>query len=201
MSTRNDKKDPVTEQHTTQQSTSGKIPPQMPFANSHYAILGLHPSASVIEIRRAYRELSKRYHPDTTELPSALATTQFQRLNEAYGILSNPQSRSLYDLKIGYSRWNVIQDPSEAKKDPKTGQWSTSAYLDASDRPLSGGELFALFILGLTLIGCLVLAIFIAILRGDEVIPNTALPQDYASVALIFVSEARNTTQTLLTSL
>ncbi len=191
----------MTEQQTKQQSTSGKIPVQMPFANSHYAILGLHPSASVIEIRRAYRELSKRYHPDTTELPSALATAKFQRLNEAYGVLSNPQARSLYDLKIGYSRWNVIQTPCEPQKDPKTGQWSSSAYLDASDRPLSGGELFALFILGLTLIGCLVLAIFIAILRGDEVVPNTALPQDYASVASIFFSEAHYITQTLLTLL
>lgn len=192
----NDLKNPVTEQHTSQQSTSGKTPVPMPFANSHYAILGLHPSASVIEIRRAYRELSKRYHPDTTELPSTLATAKFQSLNEAYGVLSNPQTRSLYDLKIGYSRLNVIQAPSEPSKDPKTGQWSTSAYLDASDRPLSGGELFALFILGLTLVGCLVLAIFIAIVRGDEVIPSTALPQDYASVTPIFVSEAHNTTQT-----
>ncbi|MGK7938688.1 MAG: J domain-containing protein [Crocosphaera sp.] len=164
----------------------------MPFANSHYAILGLHPSASVIEIRRAYRELSKRYHPDTTELPSAMATAKFQRLNEAYGVLSNPQMRSVYDLKIGYSRWNVIQTPSEPQKDPNTGQWSRSAYLDASDRPLSAGEMFALFILGLTLMGCLVLAIFIAILRGDEVIPQTALPQDYGSVESIFVSDAHN---------
>ena len=191
----------MTEQQTAKQSTSRKIPVQMPFANSHYAILGLHPSASVIEIRRAYRELSKRYHPDTTELPSALATAQFQRLNEAYGVLSNPQARSFYDLKIGYSRWNVIQTPSEPQKDPKTGQWSSSAYLDASDRPLSGGELFALLILGLTLIACLVLAIFIAILRGDEVIPNTALPQDYASVASIFVSEVRHVTKTVSTLL
>ncbi len=173
----------------------------MPFANSHYAILGLHPSASVIEIRRAYRELSKRYHPDTTELPQAMATAKFQRLNEAYGILTNPQTRSLYDLQIGYSRLNVIQDPSQPQKNPRTGQWSGSAYLDASDRPLSGGELFALFILGLTLMGCLVLAIFIAILRGDEVIPNTALPQDYASVVPIFVSKVYHTTQTLITLL
>ncbi|ACB49806.1 hypothetical protein cce_0455 [Crocosphaera subtropica ATCC 51142] len=191
----------MTEQQTTKQSTSRKSPVQMPFANSHYAILGLHPSASVIEIRRAYRELSKRYHPDTTELPSAMATAKFQRLNEAYGVLSNPQARSLYDLQIGYSRWNVIQTPSEPIKNPKTGQWSHSAYLDASDRPLSGGELFALFILGLTLLGCLVLAIFIAILRGDEVIPTTALPQDYASVVPILLSEVHNTTQTLITLL
>ncbi len=185
MLTRNAINNPVTKQQTNKQSSSRKIPVQMPFANSYYAILGLHPSASVIEIRRAYRELSKRYHPDTTELPSVMATAKFQRLNEAYGVLSNPQQRSLYDLKIGYSRLNVIQTPSERQKDPSRAQWTNSAYLDPSDRPLSGGEMFALFILGLTIIGCLVLAIFIAILRGDEVIPHTALPQDYATVESI----------------
>ena len=61
---------------------------------------------------------------------------------------------------------------------------------------MSAGEIFALFILGLTLVGCLVLAIFIAILRGDEVIPHSALPQDYGSVESIFVSEAHNSDQT-----
>ncbi len=35
---------------------------------TYYSLLGLHPSASVIDIRRSYRELSKRYHPDTTDL-------------------------------------------------------------------------------------------------------------------------------------
>ena len=42
--------------------------------SSYYALLGLHPSASVIEIRRAYRELSKHYHPDTTKLSTEIAT-------------------------------------------------------------------------------------------------------------------------------
>ncbi len=35
---------------------------------TYYSLLELHPSASVIDIRRAYRELSKRYHPDTTDV-------------------------------------------------------------------------------------------------------------------------------------
>jgi hypothetical protein len=42
-------------------------------------------------------------------------------------------------------------------------------YLDASDRSLSSGEIFVLFILGLTIIGCMLLAIAIAILRGETV--------------------------------
>ncbi|ACK67750.1 heat shock protein DnaJ domain protein [Rippkaea orientalis PCC 8801] len=170
----------MTEQQTKARSTSRKIPPQTRFANSYYAILGLHPSASVIEIRRAYRQLSKQYHPDTTTLPTEVATSHFQRLNEAYGTLSNPERRSLYDLKIGYSRWNVIQTPPQSP--PQSSQESHSAYLDPNDRPLSSGEIFALLILGLTLVGCLMLAIAIAILRGDDILPQTALPSAYSSL-------------------
>ncbi len=85
----------------------------MPNQISYYTLLGLHPTATAIEIRRAYRELSKRYHPDTTDLQSAIATAKFQQLNEAYATLSNPERRLTYDLKIGYSRLSVIQAPPD----------------------------------------------------------------------------------------
>ncbi|MEO1375745.1 MAG: J domain-containing protein [Cyanobacteria bacterium J06635_10] len=135
---------------------------------TYYSLLGLHPAASVIEIRRAYRELSKRYHPDTTDLPTELATVKFQKLNEAYGILSNPQKRLTYDLKIGYSRFGVIQPPLDLNHPVTQGRHlSRSAYLDATDRPLSPGEIFALFILGLTFIGCLLLVIAVGLTRGE----------------------------------
>ncbi|MEO1559156.1 MAG: J domain-containing protein, partial [Cyanobacteria bacterium J06632_19] len=116
--------------------------------STYYSLLGLHPAASAIEIRRAYRELSKCYHPDTTDLPTRLATVKFQKLNEAYATLSNPQKRLTYDLKIGYSRFGVIQPPSDLNRPVSRNPHSSrSAYLDASDRPLSPGEIFALFIL------------------------------------------------------
>jgi len=151
------------------QATVKELPPQTRLLNSHYAILGVHPSASVIEIRQAYRDLSKRYHPDTTTLPTELATVKFQRLNEAYAILSHPERRSLYDLKIGYSRWHVIQAPPDTISHPKNSTedtWSSTAYLDPQDRPLSSGEIFALLLLGLTLLGCLGLAFGVAWWRG-----------------------------------
>ncbi len=137
---------------------------------SYYALLGLHPSASPIEIRRAYRELSKRYHPDTTDLPAATATAKFQQLNEAYATLSNPERRVAYDQKIGYSRINVMQAPPGFNHpvDQPQRRYSSSAYLDPTDRPLSAGEIFALFILGLTFVGCLLLAIAIGLTRGES---------------------------------
>jgi curved DNA-binding protein CbpA len=128
-------------------------------SDNYYTVLGIAPTASLLEIRRAYRELSKLYHPDTTELPAPQAIAQFQRLNEAYSTLSNAERRSLYDIKIGYAR----QPSTPLAHSP---QYS-SAYLDPTDRPLSGGEIFALFTLVLTLIACLLLAFIVGMLRRD----------------------------------
>lgn len=136
--------------------------------SSYYTLLGLHPSASAMEIRRAYRELSKQYHPDTTNLPKAIATAKFQELNQAYATLSHLERRANYDLQIGYSRLSVIQAPTYSDRSSESTTYhSRSAYLDPSDRPLSAGELFALCLLGLTFLGCLLLAVIVGLIRGD----------------------------------
>ena len=159
----------MTPNEGTAKSKSQKIPGKTPLGSSYYGLLRLHPSASPIEIRRSYRELSKLYHPDTTHLPPAVATAQFQQLNNAYATLSNPERRLAYDLKIGYSRMNVIQQPPGFNTPVSQSQTKNfnSAYLDPTDRPLSPGEIFALFIMGATLIGCLGLAIAIALIRDS----------------------------------
>jgi curved DNA-binding protein CbpA len=135
---------------------------------TYYDLLGVHASASEIEIRRAYRELSKKYHPDTTALNTATATVKFQALNEAYATVSHPDRRSAYDRQIGYSRLYVVQVPPDFRTRPqRPNKYRSSAYLDPNDRPLSGGEIFALFMLIATFIGCLILAISIGIARGE----------------------------------
>lgn len=154
----------------------GKSPYQKVLAGSHYALLGLHPAASVREIRQAYRDLSKQYHPDTTLLPASIATTKFQQLNEAYATLSSPEQRQAYDRKIGYSSVSVMQPLPSLKQTSANPQYSSSAYLDPTDRPLSPGEIFALFILGITFLACLFLAITIGLTRGETVLqPPTPL--------------------------
>lgn len=121
-----------------------------------------------MEIRRAYRELSKKYHPDTTILPTAIATVQFQVLNTAYAAISHPERRLAYDREIGYSRVVIVQpSPQFQTLTPRVDNYGSSAYLDPTDRPLSGGEIFAIFMLLITFIGCVILAIVVGIARGE----------------------------------
>jgi len=126
---------------------------------SHYAVLDVAPSASLAEIRRAYREKSKLYHPDTTTLPVAIAREEFHRLNEAYAVLTNPEQRQWYDLQLQLrsSRHSGgVSPPSQPSS------LSSQSYAPTrGDRPLSAGELFALFILGVTFVGCLLLAVIV----------------------------------------
>jgi len=67
---------------------------------THYEFMGLNPSVDVNEIRQKYRQLSKKYHPDTTELETIEAGKLFLRLQEAYDTLSVPEKRQYYDWRL-----------------------------------------------------------------------------------------------------
>ncbi len=152
------------------------MPPGTLSALNYYALLGLSNGATVLEIRRAYRELSKRYHPDTSPLPQEEAREKFQQLKDAYKTLSNDRERHLYDVKLRLERegiWeNGVALPPHWKRHPDAAYGrSTGTGREPSERPLSGGELFVLLILGLTLIGCLLLAIAIGLTRENVPLP------------------------------
>jgi DnaJ-class molecular chaperone len=61
----------------------------------YYKILGIHPNATDSEIKKAYRSLSFKYHPDKNPDPSVSET--YKQINEAYEVLSDPQKRAQYD--------------------------------------------------------------------------------------------------------
>lgn len=67
----------------------------MPSKRDYYEILGVGRSDSADDIRRAYRNLAKQYHPDVNKEDNA--SERFKEINEAYAVLSDPERRSAYD--------------------------------------------------------------------------------------------------------
>jgi molecular chaperone DnaJ len=62
----------------------------------YYQVLGVAEQASPDDIKKAYRRLAKRYHPDANQ-GDASAAERFKEIGEAYGVLSDPDKRSRYD--------------------------------------------------------------------------------------------------------
>ena len=77
----------------------------MPTKRDYYEVLGVSKSASLDEIKSAYRKLALKWHPDRNKSPEA--ETKFKEINEAYEVLSNQDKRAKYD-QFGHAAF----DPS-----------------------------------------------------------------------------------------
>jgi len=72
----------------------------------YYQIMGVARDSSQDEIKRAYRKLARKYHPDVSKEPDA--ESRFKEVGEAYEVLKDPEKRAAYD-QLG-ANWKAGQD-------------------------------------------------------------------------------------------
>jgi molecular chaperone DnaJ len=85
----------------------------------YYEVLGVGRTTSADEIKKAYRRLARKYHPDVSQEPEAEA--RFKEINEAYEVLSDQQKRAAYDRFghagtqgfAGFEGFGGFRDPFE----------------------------------------------------------------------------------------
>ena len=107
----------------------------------YYEVLGVSKSAGVDEIKKAYRTLALKFHPD--RVPSEQkkeAEEKFKEISEAYAVLSDPQKRQLYD-QYGHSGI----DQKYAYEDIFRGADFSSVFQDLGGGGLGGGVFEDLF--------------------------------------------------------
>src|SRR5256886_3687223 len=83
----------------------------------YYAILGVKKNASEEEIRKAFRKLARKYHPDVNP-GDKKAEERFKELSEANDVLSDPKKRKIYD-QVGFYSDNI--DPATAEAYARAG--------------------------------------------------------------------------------
>lgn len=79
-----------------------------------YAVLGVSRDASDEDLRKAYRKLARKHHPDLNP-GDAAAEARFKKISAAYEVLSKPEKRALYD-ELGADAEKIGYDPERAEE-------------------------------------------------------------------------------------
>src|SRR5436853_4154458 len=90
----------------------------------YYGIFGVKKSASAEEIRKAFRKLARKYHPDVNPGDKS-AEEKFKTLSEANDVLSDPKKRKIYD-QIGFYSDNI--DPAAAEAYARGGPTGAGGF-------------------------------------------------------------------------
>jgi curved DNA-binding protein CbpA len=99
---------------------------------NYYRILGVGPSAEYKEIKKNYRKLSKKYHPDISD--KANAEEKFKVITKAYEVLSSEESRKEYDQKLQRQSKNRSHSNKSSKKRKKQTSFDRQDINDFEER-------------------------------------------------------------------
>ena len=107
----------------------------MDYDKDYYEILGLEAGASVEDVKKAYRNLAKKYHPDVNK--SASSEEIFKLISEANEILSDPNKRTRYDTYRKFMHEYESGDKSEPSR-PRASE--PGHRMEAAEAPKSTEE-------------------------------------------------------------
>ena len=94
---------------------------------SYYDILGIPNKASDDDIKRAYLNLAKKYHPDHNPHNRSIASRRFQAILEAYNALKTREKRAMYNRKLRIAAQNDNRKPTGNSFFSQLGEWLSPA--------------------------------------------------------------------------
>jgi molecular chaperone DnaJ len=103
----------------------------------YYAMLGVKKTATAEEIRKAFRKLARKYHPDVNPNDKK-AEEKFKEISEANDVLSEPKKRKIYD-QVGFYSDNIDPAQAEAAARGGYGGFNPGASYAGGGRPGAGG--------------------------------------------------------------
>lgn len=103
----------------------------------YYNVLEIDKKASTDEVKKAYRKLARKYHPDLNP-NDAEANKKFQQINEANEVLSDPEKRKKYDA-YG-ENWQHAEEYEKARQSQSQYQNSGSSFSDYGDASFGGAD-------------------------------------------------------------
>ena len=107
---------------------------------SHYKALGIPQWASIRDVKKAYRELARRHHPDKGGDPKA-----FLPMKEAYEVLTDPLLRARYDAQLGNAWLQAVRKASLEKDELRIWQqWEHERFRELCERYLGAHHLTGL---------------------------------------------------------
>src|SRR6266481_8335162 len=93
-------------------------------SKDYYGLLGVKKNANADEIRKAFRKLARKYHPDVNPNNKS-AEEKFKQISEANDVLTDPKKRKIYD-QLGYYSDNI--DPAAAEAYARGGGFGAGGF-------------------------------------------------------------------------